>query len=163
MIGTVFLWMFWPSFNGALAQGNSQHRVVVNTVLALTSSCMGAFITSAMFHEGKFGMEEVLNSTLAGGVIIGSSSDLVVDAVYAILVGFIGGALSAWGYNKFTPWLDTKLGIHDVCGVVNLHGLPGIAGGIIGGITAAVAPDVVYGEDIAAVFPARGDGRSAGE
>merc|ERR1711981_1405043 len=91
MIGTLFLWMFWPSFNGALAEGNSQHRVIVNTVLALTSSCMGAFITSAMFHDGKFGMEEVLNATLAGGVIIGSSSDLVVDAVFAILIGFVGG------------------------------------------------------------------------
>lgn len=32
--GCMFLFMLWPSFNGVLAQGNSQHRVVINTVLA---------------------------------------------------------------------------------------------------------------------------------
>lgn len=163
MIGTIFLWMFWPSFNGALATGNSQHRVVVNTVLALTSSCMGAFLTSSLFNEGKFHMEDILNATLAGGVIIGSSSDLVVDAVYGILIGFIGGSVSCAGFEKLTPCLYEKLGIHDTCGVINLHGIPGILGGIIGGITASVCPDVVYGEDIALVFPARGEGRTAGE
>jgi ammonium transporter Rh len=125
---------------------------------------MGAFLTSTLFNHGKFAMEDVLNATLAGGVIIGSSSDLVVDAVYGILIGFFGGSLSCWGFNKATPWLYERLGIHDTCGVNNLHGLPGIAGGIIGGITAACAPDMVYGEDIGVVFPARTDGaRSAGE
>merc|ERR1719335_1921615 len=45
MIGTIFLWMFWPSFNGALAghEFHQQERVVINTVLSLTCSCIGAF------------------------------------------------------------------------------------------------------------------------
>ena len=76
-IGTIFLWMFWPSFNGALAVGNAQHRVVVNTVLALCASTMGAYFVSAMLNHGLFKMEDCLNATLTGGVIIGSSSDLV--------------------------------------------------------------------------------------
>jgi len=46
MIGTIFLWMFWPSFNGALAENAQQHRVVINTVLALTNSCFAGVLTS---------------------------------------------------------------------------------------------------------------------
>jgi len=46
-IGTIFLFMFWPSFNGCLASGNAQHRVVVNTVLAISSSTLGSFFMSA--------------------------------------------------------------------------------------------------------------------
>lgn len=46
MIGTLFLWMFWPSFNGALAPENSRHRVVINTVFALCVSGMAAFAFS---------------------------------------------------------------------------------------------------------------------
>jgi len=60
MIGTIFLWMFWPSFNGALATGNSQHRVVINTVLSLTASAMFAFATSKLFRkEHKFSMVDI--------------------------------------------------------------------------------------------------------
>ena len=76
MIGTIFLWLFWPSFNGALAVGNSQHRVVINTILSLTSSCMSAFAMSKSFRK-KFNMIDIQNATLAGGVAIGSSADLV--------------------------------------------------------------------------------------
>merc|ERR1719210_652942 len=50
MIGTLFLWMFWPSFNGALASGNQQHRVVINTVLSLTNSCVAAFLVSRLLR-----------------------------------------------------------------------------------------------------------------
>jgi len=77
MIGTIFLWCFWPSFNGGLTTGNTQMRVIVNTTLALSGSCVTAFAFSALFNHGKFEMEDVLNATLAGGVVVGSTCDMM--------------------------------------------------------------------------------------
>merc|ERR1719399_2181190 len=80
MIGTIFLWMFWPSFNGALATGVQQHRVIVNTVLSLAACCVGSFIFSCLMRpDKKFEMEDIQNATLAGGVAVGSSADLVIE------------------------------------------------------------------------------------
>jgi len=48
MIGTLFLWMYWPSFNGVLApiEMSSQHRVIINTTLSLVGSAFATFIIS---------------------------------------------------------------------------------------------------------------------
>lgn len=46
MIGTLFLWMFWPSFNAAFADGALHNKAVVNTLLSLAASCVTAFIMS---------------------------------------------------------------------------------------------------------------------
>ncbi|PNF40087.1 Ammonium transporter Rh type B, partial [Cryptotermes secundus] len=53
MIGTVFLWLFWPSFNSALVDGDDQHRAVINTYLSLTACCVTAFAISSMVSEEK--------------------------------------------------------------------------------------------------------------
>lgn len=162
MIGTVFLWMFWPSFNGALAEGTARQRVVVNTVLALTGSATNAFLTSHLFNHGKFSMVDVQNATLAGGVAVGSSCDLVVGAWPAILIGSSAGVISTVGFNRLQPYLERTIGLHDTCGVLNLHGIPGIIGAITGAVSASFAGETVFGEDITSVFPARED-RSATE
>merc|ERR1719174_2722267 len=124
--------MFWPSFNGALAGEhlNQQERVVINTVLALCCSCTTAFLFSHAL-EGKFDMVHIQNASLAGGVAIGSSSDLVVGPFAAIITGLIAGGVSTLGYVYLTPRLN-RWGIYDVCGIHNLHGMPGIIGGIGG-------------------------------
>lgn len=164
MIGTIFLWMFWPSFNGALAPTVTQERVFINTVLALTGSCVGTFIWSQLKRR-KLSMVDIQNATLAGGVAVGSSADLSIDPWAAMLVGLVASAVSVWGYTVLTPWLNAKLKLDDTCGVHNLHGMPGIIGGIAGTIAAATAGDDIDGVDAAVLYPARGPGldRSAGE
>ena len=58
MVGTAFLWVFWPSFNtGAAAEGDAQMRALINTYLALCASCMAAFAISALVNpQSKFCM-----------------------------------------------------------------------------------------------------------
>jgi ammonium transporter Rh len=163
MVGTIFLWMFWPSFNGALADPVSQHRVIVNTVLSLCGSCIGAFLFSQILRQGKFSMVDIQNATLAGGVAIGSAADLVVGPWAAILIGIFASGVSVWGYTMLMPVLETKLCLFDTCGVHNLHGMPGLIGGITGAIASAAVGDEIYGQNIGTVYPARALGRSAGE
>merc|ERR1719201_460568 len=155
MIGTLFLWLFWPSFNGALAAGASQHRVVINTVLSLCACCGSAFAFSNLLRpHHKFDMVDIQNATLAGGVAVGSSADLVIEPWGAVLIGLVAGGLSVFGYVFVTPFLDNR-GIHDTCGVHNLHGMPGIMGGLGGAVSASLASNVEYGEQIGAIFSAR--------
>lgn len=164
MIGTIFLWMFWPSFNGALCPtaNFARERVVINTVIALCASCVSAFAASRYFTEEQvFDMVHIQNATLAGGVAVGSSSDLVIGPWGAILVGMIAGIVSVLGYVYLSPFLEEKFNIFDTCGVHNLHGMPGVIGGVGGAISAAGATDKKYGVNVSAIFAAR-DSRSAG-
>lgn len=105
MIGSIFLWMYWPSFNGALATGAQQQRVFVNTVLAIAASCLGSAFTSRVLFS-KLEMEIMLNATLAGGVAVGSSSDLVNSPWVALAIGFGAGAFSACSFKNIGPWLS---------------------------------------------------------
>lgn len=162
MLGTLFLWAYWPSFNGALAAGNSQHRVIVNTVLGLSASCVSAMGLSK-YLTGRLDPEDVLNASLAGGVAIGSSSDLVVSGSAALMIGSLGGMLSVVGFHKVGPYLKTQWGIHDTCGVNSLHGMPGILGGLLGAVSAGTIGSTAYGDATASIFPAMGNGRTAGQ
>lgn len=140
MIGTLFLWMFWPSFNAAVFPENQFEKslVVSNTVLSLTGSCLAAIIMSVIVRkENKIDMEDVLNATLAGGVIIGAPSGLITNPGGAIAIGFIGGATSSLCYAKLGPKLKNCMGLDDSCGVHNLHGIQGILGGLISAVVVA--------------------------
>jgi len=46
------------------------------------------------------------------------------------LIGLLAGALSVFGFAVIQPWLQKKIKKVDTCGVMYLHGLPGLMGGI---------------------------------
>lgn len=51
-LGTIFLWVFWPSFNSApTGLGDGQHRTALNTYYSLTASTLGTFALSALVGE----------------------------------------------------------------------------------------------------------------
>jgi len=146
MIGTLFLWMFWPSFNGALATGEMQNLVVVNTTLALCGSAVATFLFSFKLRgNGKFDMVDIQNATLAGGVAVGTISNMLIGPAGALGTGFVAGAFCVVGYVKIAPFLERTIGLQDTCGVQNLHGYSGIMGGIASAITLALATEKNYG------------------
>ena len=80
---------------------------------------------------GKLDMEVLLNSTLAGGVVMGAAADMFVNPVIPMVCGSLIGIVSAIGYLKLNAFFQTKMKLHDTCGVQFLHGIPGTCGSII--------------------------------
>jgi len=117
----------------------------------LCASCVVTFCWSGLFRRGKFDIVEIQNATLAGGVAIGCSSDLVIGGYGALIIGFIAGSISTFGFWKVMPFLERTIGLHDTAGIHNLHAMPGLLGGL-GGIFAALTADDVYGEHIGFVY-----------
>lgn len=75
-------------------------------------------------------MDMILNSTLAGGVVMGSGADILTKLYVAMIVGFFIGIISSLMFeymSKFFKLFNTM----DVAGVLNLHGVPGIIGGLL--------------------------------
>ena len=84
-------------------------------------------------------MVHVQNATLAGGVAVGAAADLYLHPSGALAVGIIAGILSVCGYEYVSDFLHDRVKIADTCGVHNLHGMPGILGGIVSAIAIAAA------------------------
>jgi ammonium transporter Rh len=107
----------------------------------MAASCVTA-CGIARILTGKLDMEVVLNATLAGGVAIGAAADLITHPAYCMGVGAVSGIISALGFMILNPYLQT-LGFHDTCGVLNLHGMPGVFGALVS-VVAVSASTIAY-------------------
>lgn len=130
MLGSMILWIFWPSFCSAIVPEADFEKTVVNTVLALCGATVITYLFSTLFRKGKPSIADIANASLAGGVAIGATCNLV-SAPTAFLIGILAGGLCVIGYVFIQPLLQKHLKIVDTCGVHNLHGMPGLLGGII--------------------------------
>lgn len=140
LIGTAFLWAYWPSFvGGFLEPGSSQQqRAIVNTVLALVASTSTAFAASIMYSkDSRFRPADIQNATLSGGVAIGAIANLTLDPWTVLVVGFVAGHVSVFGFARLQAWLEKNCALHDSAGIHNLHGMPSVIGGLASVVVAA--------------------------
>ncbi|XP_077192002.1 ammonium transporter Rh type A-like isoform X2 [Paroedura picta] len=157
LVGTIILWVFWPSFIAALIrQGDAQHRAVLHTWITLSASALTSFATSSLLDKkGKLTLGHLQNATLAGGVAIGAVADMAITPTGAFAMGILSALACILGFQYMTPFLASKIRLQDHCGIHNLHGLPGIIGAM-GGIAAILLiPDENYGLQLYQVFPPR--------
>ncbi|NXE24350.1 RHAG protein, partial [Ardeotis kori] len=88
-VGTLILWVFWPSFVAVLCQpGDAQHRAILNTILAMSASVMTTVVASSLTErDGKLSPSHLQNGSLAGGVAIGAVANMALPPVAALALG----------------------------------------------------------------------------
>jgi ammonium transporter Rh len=148
MIGSMVLWLFWPSFCSAVVPTEQFAATAVNTILALCGATAATYVFTLIFRKGKIAISDMANAALAGGVAIGATCN-VVSSQLSLIIGAIAGALCVIGYVFIQPFIKKAFRIVDTCGVHNLHGMPGLVGGlaaifVIPGIAVAQLAGIVF-------------------
>ncbi|XP_029982030.1 rh blood group, D antigen isoform X2 [Sphaeramia orbicularis] len=132
MLGTVFLWMFWPTFNSVLVDNYPPGRkleAMSGTYLALAVSAVTTAAVSMLSSpKGKLNPVHMQSCILAGGVAIGVSMPVVHHPWEAMTIGFTAAVVSTIGHRYLKRHMVLSFQCHDTCAVLSTHGLPGLLG-----------------------------------
>lgn len=128
LLGSMILWVFWPSFCSALVTPAEVPATIINVILALCGSTLVTYFMTVLLRK-KVSPADIANAALAGGVAIGSTCNLTTPGV-AFIIGISAGALSTFGFAVIQGKLQNAIRKVDTCGVLHLHGLPGLLGGL---------------------------------
>ncbi len=129
LLGSMVLWVFWPSFCAALVTPKEVPMTIVNVIIALCGSTLATYFAS-MKLRGKVSIADIANAALAGGVAIGSTCNKI-PPTYAFGIGLAAGAISTFGFAVIQDRFQKAIKKIDTCGVLHLHGLPGLFGGLV--------------------------------
>jgi ammonium transporter Rh len=147
MLGAMLLWFFWPSFCSATVALDQVPKAAINTILALAGATIATYILSTVMRKGKTAIADMANAALAGGVAIGATCN-VVQPAEAFGIGIAAGGLSVIGFAIIQPALEKRLPLVDTCGVHNLHGMPGLLGGLL---ALVMVPGIAPGAQLAGI------------
>lgn len=142
-MATMLLFILWPSFVTALATLEDTTPVMANCYMSGFGSMIAAFVTCRLISK-KINPLVFIFAMLAGPV--GSSSSLLLAGPWqSLLIGMIAGSLSALAFIYLQPWLNKKMGIVDIMGVHQLHGVGGWVSLLAGALFAASAVNILAG------------------
>lgn len=136
-LASMLLLVLWPSFVTALLTPMEVVPAMINCFLAMSASILTTYIFCYILQR-KVDPLVYTYAILAGGVAIGATVNLVTPMT-AWTIGAIGGIISTLSFIYLDPWLHRTTGVLDTMGVHNLHGTPGIFGGLAA-IVVAGAP-----------------------
>ncbi|CCK77293.1 Ammonium transporter, putative [Oleispira antarctica RB-8] len=128
-LGGFILWLGWFGFNGGstLKADSSIGLIVLNTQLAASAGALGALISSRLAGSPVL-LTSTINGSIAGlvGITAGCAT---MSPGFAIITGFIAGAISIWGAKGLL-----KMKLDDVVGAIPVHGFAGIWGTLAAGL-----------------------------
>lgn len=127
-LASMLLMVLWPSFVTALVPPEHIISSLANTYLAMTASIL---VTYVLLWALKRTIDPLIftYAILSGGVAIGASVD-IAGPWQSWIIGLVAGAASTLSFLFLDGWLRKKTGVWDTMGVHNLHGVPGIVGGL---------------------------------
>ena len=147
-IGSIFLWLFFPSFNVANIQmkeynilntgevlglgyitENLRYRGIINTYLSMMGSVFTSFIISPLFYNGKMKIEHILHASYVGGIVIGGCCTICSDAWAAVVIGIVASTFSILFLWRIKNLLHS-IRFEDTIGIFQIFAIPGLLGGI---------------------------------
>ncbi|NXJ76939.1 RHD protein, partial [Trogon melanurus] len=156
MLGTLFLWVFWPSFNSVLVLEDASKadsdtvsavteskaanrtsfafeatKAATNTFFALAVSAVTAFILSVLTtKDGKIRMTHIHSAVIAGGVAVSYTAHSIAYPWIAMILGLLASVIAILGSYCSQRCLNPSLKIHDSSGVHFTFGLPAVLGAL---------------------------------
>ena len=140
-LASMLLWVLWPSFVTALLPADQVHWGMVTCYMAGLGSIISAYVC-CMIYEKKVNPLVYTYALLCGPVAVGSPL-LAVGPWGALLVGIGAGIISVTSFIYLHPRLCKAMGVLDVMGVHNLHGVGGWFGAIVCAAIAAGGVNIV--------------------
>lgn len=97
-------------------------------IVAMGASIVSSVIVSCMIN-GHLIVRDLIHAPIAGGIIAGSASFFLTNQVYALVVGFVGGAIQTLIQNYFEKKTANNSSILSTISW-SLFGVQGLIGGI---------------------------------
>jgi Amt family ammonium transporter len=143
LLGAGMLWFGWFGFNAGSALGASglAATAMINTQIATAGAAM-SWLTYERYHGGKATTLGVASGAIAGAVAITPACGFVTP-LGALLIGLIGGVVSAWGVSR-----KYKFNYDDSLDVVGVHGIGGLVGMIAIGLIATTSVNLHGGNGL---------------
>lgn len=128
-LGGFILWLGWFGFNGGstLAATEDIGLILLNTHLAAAAGAAGSLLFTKLMRKPVL-LSSTINGSLAGLVGITAGCATMVPA-FAIITGFVAGAISIIGYYVLLRWR-----LDDVVSAIPVHGFAGVWGTLAAGL-----------------------------